>query len=176
MATQTLTTRQLRVILDATYRQTTTLAEGSRSNPAKFDHDWALALANGTGAGQANFAWRAQYSIAAGGNQVVDLSALTDEHGNAIAPSKYKAILVRLNEETTDAAATLSVGNAAANAWTGICSSATALLTVRHGGWIAFACTDATGFAVAGGSKNVKILNNSGTAAAVVDVVVVGVK
>jgi len=173
MPTQSLSVRQLTVKLDAIYRQTT--FDGTKSNPSKFLHDLALTLANGTGAGMANFAWRYQPpAIAAGGNVVIDLSSLTDEFNNAITPSKLKLIIIQF-AACTDAAATLSVGNAAANPWTGICSSGTALLPVRLGGWLAFGCVDATGFAIAGGSKNVKILNN-GSAAATVNVIVVGEK
>lgn len=172
MATQSLTVRTLGFLLDASYRQTT--FDGSRKNAAKFDHNWAISLANGTAIDQANFAWQAQYSISASGNQVIDLSALTDEFGNAIVPTKVKVFAVRLNT-STDATATLSVGNAASNAWTAINSSGTALLKVEVGGWMIFSSPSAAGYAVSAGNGTVKILNN-GSAAATVDVVVVGVK
>lgn len=146
------------------------------SKAAKFDHDWAIALTNGTGAGSANFAYQDQITITATSNNAFDLyGGMTDEFGTAIVPSTLKLVAIRLNT-STDTAATISIGNGASNQWISAIEGTNDLVKVRLGGWVVFACTDATGYAVSNTNKTLKILNNSATQSVTVDLVVVGVK
>jgi hypothetical protein len=165
----TLRTNQLTFIFDGSFRST----NDYNGKSAPFKHDWAVALANGTGSGNANFAWQEEYTIAASGNQVVDLRALVDEFGTTQVVSRVAVIAIRLNA-SSDTAATLAVGNAASNAFTGLCSSTTATLPVRYQGWFVFVCSDATKLATSATDRNIKILNNSASQSVDVDVVVVG--
>jgi hypothetical protein len=168
MATS-LRTNQLTFIFDGSFRKT----NDYNGVATPFKHDWAIALANGTGSGYANFAWQDEYTIAASGNQVVDLRALTDDYGTAQVCTKVAVLAIRLNA-SSDTAATISVGNAASNGFTGICSSLTATIPIRYEGWVVWVCKDATKMATSATDRNVKILNNSSTQSVDVDVVVIG--
>lgn len=170
MATS-LKVNNLAMVFNGSYRATNDYG----SKAAKFDHDWAIALTNGTGSGSANFAYQDQLTISASSSSTVDLNALTDEFGNAIAPSKVKLLAIRLYS-SSDTAASLNIGGAASNTFSAIVANANDIVVCRYQGWIVFACTDSTGYAVDATHKDLKILNNSSTQSVVVDLVVVGVK
>ncbi|MEI8196283.1 MAG: hypothetical protein WCI73_10270, partial [Phycisphaerae bacterium] len=63
-------------------------------------------LTNGTAAGQANVAWAAHLTIAAGQTTVIGLYDLTDDLGNAIVVAHLKHLLI----SNTSANATLQLG------------------------------------------------------------------
>lgn len=140
---------------------------------AKFDHDWAIALANGTGSGYANFAWQDQLTITASSSSTIDLRALTDEFGTSQTVARVKVFAVRLNA-SSDTSATLNVGAAASNPWAAPFAATNDVAVVRYQGWLVFACKDATAYVTSTTSKDVKIANNSSTQSVTVDVVVVG--
>jgi len=168
---QTLKTNALQILFDGSYRNTNDFG----TDASRFLHSWSLALTNGTGSGNANFAWSDQITITSSSSSTIDLSSLTDRFGNAIAPTKIKAIGIRLTS-STDTAASISVGAAASNQWTSLLQDATDLIKIRYQGSFMAMCTDSTGYAVSGTNKSLKILNNSATQSVVVDVFVIGVK
>lgn len=168
---QSLKVNNLQVVVDATYKNTHDFG----TDIAKIFHSWVLSLTNGTGSGSANFAWSDQITITASGSSTIDLSSLTDRFGNAIAPTIVKLLMVRLTS-SSDTAASISLGGAASNAWTALLLNSSDLLKIRYQGFALFACKDATGYAVGGSDKNLKILNNSSTQSVVVDVAILGVK
>lgn len=164
--------QQLGFTLKGSYRKTNNFAGGLF---APFSHDWAITLANGTGAGFSNFMWQSEFTIAATLFSTIDLRALPDEFGTTQTVTKVALFAIRYKSNSpTDTTGTLSVGNGGANSWTGICGTAASLLSVRYQGFHIFLAQDATKFATSAGSKDVKILNNSATAVATVDVLVVG--
>lgn len=170
MATQTLRSNELTFIFNGAYRTTTDYDPIA----SKFDHDWAIALTNGTGSGNANFAYQDQLTISASSSTTVNLFALTDAFGNAIAPARAKVVAVRLTS-STDTAATLNVGAAASDVWCPFADD-TDIQVVRYQGWWVIACLDATGYVIDNTNKNLKIANNSATQSVTVDLVVIGVK
>src|SRR5216684_8384159 len=74
------------------------------------------ALANGSGANQANQIFYDTRTLAGTANEVLDLFAgtLKDAFGNGIVLGKVLAILIKNHD---DASGTLTIGNAAATAW-----------------------------------------------------------
>lgn len=168
---QTLKTNALQFLFDGSYRNSNDFG----TDPSRFLHSWLLPLTNGTGANNANFAWSDKLTITASNSSTIDLSSLTDRFGNAIAPTIIKLFGVKL-VSSTDTAATISIGNAASNQWVSVIEGTNDLVKIRYGGFAVFGCKDATGYAVSGTNKNLKILNNSATQSVIVDVVVVGVK
>jgi hypothetical protein len=165
----TLKTNQLTFIYKGSLRNTNDFT----SNAAKFSHDWAIALANGTGSGYANYAYQDQLTINASSSTTLDLTALTDEFGVSRTFTKVKVLAIRLNS-SSDTAATLNVGAAATNIFSSIFADSTDIVKVRYQGWVVFACKDATGYAVSGTVKSLKIANNSASNSVTVDVVIVG--
>lgn len=166
----TLKTNQLTFIFDGSYR--TTNDYGSKA--ARFDHDWAITLANGTGNNQCNFAYQDQITITASGSSTIDLFALTDEFGAAVAPAKAKVIAIRLYS-STDTAASLNVGAAASNIFAAHLANSNDIIVVPYTGmWIATA--PRSGFTIDATNRNLKIANNSATQSVVVDFVMVGTK
>lgn len=168
---QTLKVNRCEFVLDASYRNTHDFG----TDPFAFLYSWVLSLTNGTGADQANFSWSDAITITASSSSTIDLNALTDRAGNAIAPSIVKLIGVKLYS-SSDTAATISIGNAASNQWVSLLEGTNDLAKIRYGGFVLAGARDATGYAVSGTNKNLKILNNSATQSVVVHVVVVGVK
>lgn len=136
---------------------------------------WTL----GTGAGQINEAYVALLSIAASGNQVLDLTALTDVLGNALTFAAVKAIFIQLLSATDlapdgvtvgNACSGITVGNNATNPFGGtgypLGDATTSTITLASGEQFGRARDDATGWVVSGTIKSLKILNNDAVLAA----------
>lgn len=134
----------------------------------------ALALANGTGAGQADRAWADTITLAASANQDIDLAgALLDALGGPFSLARVRGLLVAAAAGNTN---NVVVGAAAANAWTGLLG-ATHTVTLRPGAVFAAFCgaADASGYAVTGGTGDLLRVANSGAGTPVtLDVVVIG--
>jgi hypothetical protein len=120
------------------------------------------------------------YSIAGGGNTVIDLTSLTDvleRSGGSFARLKYVEfrLLSTADDATNGTAATsVTIGNAAADGNTLFMDAAADTFTLLNGDFIIWGTRQAAGKAVASGTKNVKILNNDGAVAAKVQVTLVG--
>jgi hypothetical protein len=165
----TLKTNQLTFIYKGSLRNTNDFS----SNAAKFSHDWAIALANGTGSGYANYAYQDQLTINASSSTTLDLRALTDEFGVSRTFTKVKVLAIRLNA-SSDTSATLNVGAAATNIFSAFLADDTDIVKVRYQGWFVVAAKDATAFTVDATNKDLKIANNSASNSVTVDVVIVG--
>lgn len=124
-------------------------------------------------------------SIAASGSATIDLTSFTDILN--IAASSFvrvKAILIRLMSVADDAAvgtacSGITIGNAASNQFisqsgTGWLSTATSVIDVPGGGFIAFGVANAAGVAVDGTHKSLKVLNLDGAVAAKVQISLIG--
>jgi hypothetical protein len=127
---------------------------------------WTL----GTGAGQINEVYAALLTIAASGNQVLDLTALIDTLGNAWAATGIKSIFIQLLGATDTApdgvtvgngCTGITVGNNATNPWSAaISDQATGTITLANGAQFGRARYDAAGWVVDATHKSLKILNN----------------
>lgn len=137
--------------------------------------DYLIQLLNGTGAGQANKAWHDQRTLAASGNEDLDLAgSLLDVFGSTITFTKIKAIVIVAAEGNGD---DITVGGASSNALVNFVGSATDKVKVRPGGVFVIACSDATAYAVTAGTGDLlNIANEDGAASATYDVFVVGVE
>jgi len=69
---------------------------------------YELTLPLGTDAGEADLIALVEMSIAASGNQAIDLDALTDIHGNAVDLAKLKAMVIYHDEDSEASAVTLT--------------------------------------------------------------------
>jgi hypothetical protein len=104
-----------------------------------------------------------------------DFDGATNAAGETYALSLVKIIIIR--NTSASAATTITIGNAASNAWVGFFGGTTQTHTITKG-----TATDGlmiqvngTGWAVADASNHkLKILNNSGSAAATYEIVVIG--
>lgn len=141
---------------------------------------WSKTLANGTGAGNAQYVYVTQPSIAASSSLNIDLAgSVTDVYGNTITFAKIKVIYVELT--TTTAASTIDVGGASSAGFANWISSAGTFATdqpkvrVRNGGIFFLGCTDGTGYAVTATTADIlKITNNDGAVAASLNILIVG--
>ena len=129
-----------------------------------------VALSNGSAAGQADAYWRDLLAIPAGDDATIDLFALPMSAfggSGSIALYKIKMFLVVNRSET----AAITFGGTATNRWSGFSAGA---ISIPPGGTL-FALDTGNGYAANGSSRNVHIQNDSATAAASVDVNIVGV-
>lgn len=141
---------------------------------------YSATMTNGTGSGAANKLFAKSYTIAASGNQSIDLAgSVTDFYGNTISFTKVKVIYVEHSTATT--ATTITVGVGGTNPFINWIKSAGTITTdqprvvVRNGGVFLLACTDGTGYPVTAGTGDILYLTNEdGTNSATVKVVVVG--
>lgn len=129
-----------------------------------------VALNDGATAGNGNAYWKDQLTIAAGASVTLDLCALSHKMFGGTATLSFGAVkvLMIVNNSTTGS---VIVGGSPTNRWTGF---ATGNATIGQGGVLYSACP-ADGWATSATSKALTI-SNSGSAAAVVDVYVAGVK
>lgn len=135
------------------------------------DYQKLLALANGTGANQANQIFSDTRTLASAANETLDLSgSLTNAFGESVTFTKLKAMIVQ-NKGTTD----LTIGNAASNQFASFLGGATQTLVVPAGGVLVLTAPGANGFAVtAGTGDQLKFTNGSG-ASLDYDLVLIGV-
>lgn len=158
-------TSQIEVRISAQYTNTVGLQEVA----APLSLVKAIALANGTGANQADKAFSAQYSIATGATQSIDLQAsLTDAMGVAFLPARVKAIYIGSAAANTtvltllgDAASVLFLGTAATT------------MGLRPGGCFLLCNPDVTGNVVTATTGDIVKIVNAAGATAVVDVVII---
>lgn len=138
---------------------------------AEIAYEKNMALANGTGADQANQIWSDTRTLTSGSSETLDLNAsLTNAVGESVTFTKVKGIIIK-NKGTT----TLSIGAAAATQFVAPFGSATDLIKIPPGGIFVLTAPDASGFAcAAGASDSLKIANSAG-ASIDYDIVLIGV-
>lgn len=134
----------------------------------------AVALATGTGAGQADLAFSDRRTIAASGTENLDLAGtLVDSFGATITFVKVKGIYIAASAANTNS---VVVGAAGSNPWVGLLNS-TGTVTLRPGmGFMAIAGqADATGMGVVAATGDLlKVANSGGTTGVDYDVVIIG--
>lgn len=133
----------------------------------------SVGLTQGTGAGQADTKYSAEFTIAASGTHTIDLATgLTDPFGNAIAFARIKYLYIE--NSSLDSASSIAVGNAGTTPFAGIWSPGTATILINNGAKASFGVAqDATGYVVSTG-VNILITNNDSAHAAIVNVVIFG--
>lgn len=115
-----------------------------------------LTLTDGQGDLQANQQWHTRQTLAPGASETFDLAgALRDAFGDVAAFARLKAILLR----NASATGTLTLGGGANPllAWFG---GPDHTLTLRPGGLLLLACTDAAAYPVTPGSADLLRLHN----------------
>jgi hypothetical protein len=153
---------------------------GSQSNAIDFTtgiaplaRTYQMLYSTGTGAGSADRIWHDQRTIAPSGTDDLDLAGvLTDVFGATVTFARVKALMVAAASGNTN---NVIVGNAATNGFITWVGAATHTVTVRPGGFLALAASDATSYAVTAGTGDLLRIANSGAGTSVVyDIVVIG--
>lgn len=116
-------------------------------------------FADGTGAGQAKQLFTDTRTIAASGNEDLDLSgALSNAFGTSIAFTAIKAIRVKAAAANTN---DVQISPAATNGWLGPFADASDIISVPPGGQFLMTREDATGWAVTAGTGDLLNVANS---------------
>ena len=134
----------------------------------------AIALADGTGLGQADRIFHDRRTLAASANEDLDLAGvLTDAFGAVITFARIKALLIAADPGNTN---NVIVGNAATNGFISWVGAATHTVTVRPGGLLLLlAAADVTAYAVTAATADLLRVANSGAGTSVTyDVVLIG--
>ena len=158
---------------------TSTVSFGYRSNQAAvvelanltayINENRTVNFADGTADSQCDKAWSDQATIANSGTTTYDLTALFDAFGVALAFAKIRAIIIE-NLSTTQ---TLTVGNAASNAFSAFLGGDTETIKILPNSQFILTGVN-TGMAVSGSHKSLKIANGSAGDAANVNIWIVG--
>lgn len=132
---------------------------GSASYPVQYSPNYIFT--DGTGANQANKIWTDTRTIAASGNDDLDLAGvLTDAFGSVISFTRIKALIV------VAAAANVNdvvIGAAAATQVASIFGAVTHTIKVKPGGAFMIVAPDATGYAVTAATADLlRIANSAG--------------
>ena len=135
----------------------------------------AVALADGSGAGQANRVFADTRTLAASATEDLDLAGvLLDSFGAAITFARIKALIIRAAPGNTN---DVIVGGASATQFASWVGAATHTIKVRPGATLALFAgeEDATGYVTAAGASDLlKIANSAGGSSVSYDVVLIG--
>lgn len=124
---------------------------------------------SGGGAGAAEQAYSSQQTINNGSNFDIDMAGvLANDIGETVTLNALKALIV-YNRSTTGEITLTSTGPATAHV-----AAVNGTVTIRPGGFFALVCSEATGYAVVGGTTDTLRVANSSGAAVTVDIIVVG--
>ncbi len=137
------------------------------------DINTVYALANGTGANQADLVWADRRSLTAGNSENIDLAgSLTDSFGTSITFARVKAFRVYNNDTVT----TMDIGGAASNAWATWVGAAPDFVLLRPTSGMMLWATGATAWAVTAGTGDIlKIARAAGSPTdATYDIVIIG--
>ncbi|WP_432041416.1 hypothetical protein [Streptomyces cadmiisoli] len=133
-----------------------------------------MSLGSGTGAGKADRVWSDRRTIAASGNEDLDLAGvLTDAFGAAITFARIKGLIVAAASGNTN---NVVVGAAAGSPWVTLLG-ATHTLTLRPGAFVAVGTgqADATGYAVTAGTGDLlRVANSAGSTSVTYDIHIIG--
>jgi len=140
---------------------------------ASLNYRKRIALANGTGANQADLVFHDQKVLAAGGSDDYDLAGvMTDTFGDVLTFARIRVMMIYCAAANPS---TMEVGNSPVNAWREWNGGTIQTVTIRPGGLFLVVAPDATGyFVTAGTADRLKILNNSGSASGIYDIVLIG--
>lgn len=124
-------------------------------------------ITNGTGANAAQHCWQNTITVNTTGT-TLDLTALTGGlDGGTRNFTKIKSIKITNNDPTV----VVNVGNAASNAWVGLCASVTDTLPIGPLGFEWRHRPDAAGMATGGSNKSLLIAAASATASVTITIV-----
>lgn len=143
------------------------------SAQSSIDLNFVVALANGTGAGQASKIFSDARQLAASANEDLDLAgALVSNLGASASFAAVKAIAIRAKPTNTN---DLKIGPAAANGFLGPFNAAADRLSLKPGAFHVLTATGA-GWAVTGGTGDLlNIANAAGGSPVDYDIVIIGV-
>lgn len=136
------------------------------------DFTRSLALASGTGSGQADKVWHDERTLTASSSEDLDLAgSLTDAFGATLTFARIKAVILTANSANTN---NVVLGNVT-NGIVGWFGAATHTISVRPGGLFCIYAPDATAYVVTGGTADLLHVANSGAGTSVTyDIVIVG--
>lgn len=151
-------------------RHTATLDLTTATAPLSLDR--VLSWASGTGANQADRIWHDRRTIAASGNEDLDLAgSLTDAFGATITFARIKAVVVAAASGNTN---NVNVSRPGSNG-VPLFLAASDGIPVRPGGLFLWVAPDATGVAVTAGTGDLLNVANSGAGTGVTyDIAVIG--
>lgn len=136
---------------------------------------YAVVLADGSAAGQADRIFHDRRTIAASGSDSLDLAGgLSDPLGASLTFARLKLLLIRAAITNTNQ---VLVGGAVSNAFTSPFGDATDKIKIPPGGTLLLAAgqADATGYTVTASTGDLLLLANSGAGSSVTyDIVLIG--
>jgi hypothetical protein len=132
-----------------------------------------IALANGTGSGQADKIFHDKRTLTASSSENLDLAGvLTDAYGQTITFARVKALIISAAPANVN---NVVVGGHATAAWATWVADPTDKVIVRPGGVLALAASDATAYAVTATTADMLTVANSGAGSSVTyDIVIIG--
>lgn len=150
----------------------------------KLSKIYQAVLASGTAVGQADLVFHDQRMLTASSSEDLDLAGvLSDAFGASLTYIRVKGLIIAaLGVTNADGVVTtpntnnVVVGAASSNAWAALLN-ATGTVTLRPGAIAAFiaGATDATGYAVTGGTGDLlKVANSAGGSSVTYDIIVIG--
>lgn len=133
----------------------------------------SIPFTDGAGANQVDLLFTDRRTIAASGNDDLDLAgALVDAFGATLTFARIKAIVIKAAAGNTN---TVVVGNAAATQFVGPFGAAAHTLAIKPGGFFVIAAPDAAGWAVTAGSADLFRIANGGAGTEVTyDIAILG--
>lgn len=164
-------TSKLRIAVTAT--QTNPLDLGTAA--ASITKDYAVALASGVGAGQADRIFHDTRTLIASATEDIDLAGvLVDALGGAMSLARVKGLIVAASALNTN---NVVVGGAATNGFVSWVGGALHTVTVRPGGVLALFSGqgDALGYPVTAATGDLlRIANSGATTPVIYDIIVIG--
>jgi hypothetical protein len=133
----------------------------------------SYATSSGTGLGQADRVFTDRRTLTASSTEDLDLAGvLLDAFGAAITFARIKTLIIAADSGNTN---NVIVGNAATNGFISWVGGATHTVTVRPGGVLLVAATDATAYTVTAATADLlHIANSAGGTSVTYDVVLIG--
>lgn len=115
---------------------------------------------SGTAADTVDLKYSATLTFSASTAQTLDLTSLTDIYGGAVNFARVRSLTISM-KSTTDGA-TLTIGNAASNAWAAILGATGTLVmqaaTSTNASMLVLTAPNTTGWVTSGSSKSLKLL------------------
>jgi hypothetical protein len=151
-----------------------TAVAGLANEDANLNLQAAIAFLTGAGVNQADTVYTAPIALGPSGTETLDLNTgLTDALGQAVAMVRCKTILI-ISSPSNPVGASITRAGGASNPFLGNLGGTTPTDTVNPGGMSLAVAPDATAWAVASGTANIKLTNNSSTAGATGTLVILG--
>lgn len=145
--------------------------EGVVPNNGNVYFDQDIPFLTGNGVNQADTVYSQALALGPSGTETLDLlTGLTDALGMPVALARCKAIIVVVGA----AGGSVTLAGGASNPFLGPLGGTTPTVTTNPGGLTALVAPDATAWAVASGTANLKLTNNSSTLGATGTIYILG--